>query len=241
MKLNYMILLAGLFLLLPVALGQGQDFPPLPSSNDTIPNPPTELLSTPPLPPDNSEKCTESWQCAEWSSCQNQSQSRACTEANKCETAKAMPETERSCTSQNTTNTTRILASKVESKKPARNGSINEILSPFLMPFIIFTAIFVLIPALIVLIIKARRKNDGWKAAPSQAIRGKPLQGAQGKPAQASQQAGSAYTAADQPKSELEDYIGKSLAAGASKEEIRKDLLSVGWRPEQVDPLLAKR
>ncbi len=61
--------------------------PPPCAANDTIVNVTTEPPPT----------CTESWSCGEWSICSGGSQTRTCTDANKCGTTTSKPTTTQSC------------------------------------------------------------------------------------------------------------------------------------------------
>jgi hypothetical protein len=49
-----------------------------------------------PAPPQK-ELCTENWQCSEWTSCMNQTQTRTCHDLNKCATTANKPEENKGC------------------------------------------------------------------------------------------------------------------------------------------------
>ena len=53
---------------------------------------------------ENSYVCSENWQCSEWSDCENEIQTRTCTDLNSCGTSNGKPTTEQQCETTTSTN-----------------------------------------------------------------------------------------------------------------------------------------
>lgn len=62
----------------------------------------SQSCSPNPIPIPTPTPCTELWSCGSWSSCENDTQTRTCTDANNCSTTDVRPALSQSCTSEPT-------------------------------------------------------------------------------------------------------------------------------------------
>ncbi len=173
---------------------------------------------------EDEEECDENWACTSWSTCVSGRQSRTCNDQNGCGTLLNKPEVTQTCTPPaSNTNNQNVGAvspggnSLGEQFNAGTNQEETSTLDKIIVPAVILFIILVII--IIALIIIKKRKSD---AIIEEEVK-KPVE-----------------VQTKKPLTEIENYILKSLDSGVDKKTIKDNLLSKGWKPQQVDKTVNK-
>ena len=175
---------------------------------------------------DSTGPCTEDWECTKWSPCNNGVQVRSCEENNECGTKKKIPIIQQECSSPPprtqqglSTSTPPPPPLPPPTEKPTPPPQVKQKGKSSIWTYLAPVIVLVLLAGIIVttlIIIKRKRAKEIVKEEEIEKPKTEILQ------------------TVKKPLTEIENFILKSLESGTDKETLQKQLLSVGWKQDQI-------
>jgi len=175
---------------------------------------------------DSTGPCTEDWECTKWSPCNNGVQVRSCEDNNECDTKKKIPIIQQECSSPPprtqqglSTSTPPPPPLPPPTEKPTPPPQVKQKGKSSIWTYLAPVIVLVLLAGIIVttlIIIKRKRAKEIVKEEEIEKPKTEILQ------------------TVKKPLTEIENFILKSLESGTDKETLQKQLLSVGWKQDQI-------